>query len=57
MRLCGGLHTLVGRDGIQKDFEGLGGWAHVNLTKFNEAKCKVLHRVRAVPSKNTGWRE
>ena len=35
--------TLQGSDGIQRDFDRLEGWAHVNLRKFNEAKCKVLY--------------
>ena len=33
-------------DTTQRDPERLEEWAHVNLTKFNKAKCKVLH---------TGW--
>lgn len=41
--LCGGVHTVVGRDGIQKDFDGPEGWIHVNLIKFYKAKSKVLH--------------
>jgi len=29
----------------------------MNITKFNKAKCKVLHVGWAIPSTNTGWAE
>jgi len=32
-----------GRHDIQKDLDRLQKQANVNLTKFNEAKCKILH--------------
>ncbi|RMC06518.1 hypothetical protein DUI87_15955 [Hirundo rustica rustica] len=45
INLCGRVHTLVAKDGIKKDFDGLEGWGCVNLMKAkpHEAKGEVLH--------------
>ncbi|GAB0177708.1 hypothetical protein GRJ2_000236100 [Grus japonensis] len=51
-KLCGAVDTLEGRDAIQRDLDRRERWARVNLMKFSNAKCKVLHTGRHNPKHN-----
>ncbi|PKU35455.1 rna-directed dna polymerase from mobile element jockey-like [Limosa lapponica baueri] len=48
-KLCGAVDTLEGRDALWRDLDRLESWARVNLMKFNQAKCKVLHLSHSNP--------
>ena len=42
-KLSSAVDTLEGREPSRATWTGLEDCAHVNLMRFNKAKCKVLH--------------
>jgi len=48
-KLGGAVHTLEGRDAIQRDLDKFERWVRMALMKFNKAKRKVLHMGQGNP--------
>jgi len=54
-KMHGVVNTPAGWDDIQRDPDKPNKWACVNLLRFNEAKCRLPHPVRANPDISKGW--
>lgn len=42
-KLCGAINMFEGWNAIQRDLDRHKQWVQVNLMKFSDAKCKILH--------------
>ncbi len=43
-KMSGAIDTTEDRDANQSDLNRFEKWDHMSLLKFNDTKCKVLHR-------------
>jgi len=48
-KLSGTAGKTEGKDAIQKNPDRLEKWSHMNQTRLNKAKCKVLHLYLGLP--------
>lgn len=53
MTLSSAIDMKEGRDDIQRNQDRLRTWAHMNLMRFNVAKCQVVHLGSSVPNMHT----